>query len=823
MMKKIILTLTTFAVVNSISAQVDNNLIEAQKKATLDAIIKTDQNVLKTPTKPKPWLERAIAYLDLASFPDSTVSLKDLEASFKALDYISEAIKLDTREGEKGAIAKEAEVLITGNNTSKAYSAFMNMGVIKYQGKDYLSSFRYMSKASELAPNDTTSAMYTGVIAQLCEKNAEARKGYEYYISIGGKDVAIIYGLAQIYKVAKEEDAALSMIDKGIGIYPSNTDLRNERFNMLISFNRLDDAIKLLEKDINYGINDFKSMYNLTQLYIMNREDKKAKELQDKIISLYGIDKWEKAIENKDGRWEEEVSKTAESSPKQKEQVNNIITEEKKEFPVVAKENISPKEEVEMNSKIQEKTPPKEEITVISKNDLEPSDLKEIRLGLSKTYGLKTETTKLWTSLINLQKNFIIEKINFISGGWEQKEGHFPISYVKPNQKVILIWNDTKEKIIDSEFEIVESIGFNTWLVQNSIGRKGIINEKGEIIVPLEFSAIEVLDGIKDIDILEPQIFKCIKESIYNYTFPKPFTCKILTRQGKELANSNLEIEDIDLKYFTNSGKLYTVFIYNHTKDESYLNKYEFSICEYGDLPKNRFNGEYTDDYKRTPLNEFLKLYNPIVAPIRIGEINTGKNRPGVTKLFDLNKLIFITEVPNFVDVSIYSSPKKNELRIINENYIQCLISDKFKVLIPFIAKEIEPCIPIKDLVYWGVEVSPNKFLDSLYILKGINRNKAGIYNGIYKIGSGIILESNIIKELYTLSQRYILLETIDNTYNIFDTVMKKMALSRNYDRIGIKKEDDEFLMEARDTWDEIDGFVDCIFEGKSERISLPK
>ena len=265
-MKKVVLTLITVVMAaGSTFAQVDKALVEAQKKSILDAVKKTDESVKKSPTKPRLWLDRAVAYLDLASFPDSTVSTLDLEASFKAIEYIAEAVKLDTKEGKKGSIAKDAEKLLDGRE--KAYGALMNVGVIKYQGKDYLSSFRYMSKASEIAPKDTMSAMYTGVVAQLCQKDAEARKSYEHYMAIGGKDMAIIYGLAQIYKVAKEEEKALAMLDQGIALYPSNKDLRNEKFNMLISFNRIDQAITQLKGSVEKDPKDVMNLFNLGLLY----------------------------------------------------------------------------------------------------------------------------------------------------------------------------------------------------------------------------------------------------------------------------------------------------------------------------------------------------------------------------------------------------------------------------------------------------------------------------------------------------------------------------------------------------------------------------
>ena len=261
-------------------------MVEVQKKAIFEAVIKSDEAVKKSPTKPKPWLERAVAYLDLASFPDSTVALKDADASFKALEFIAEAVKLDTKDGKKGATAKEAEVLLTGRE--KAYGALMNMGVIKYQGKNYASSYKYMSKAAELSPNDTTSAMYTGVVAQLCQKDAEAKLAYEHYLKIGGKDMAIMYGLSQIYKVAKEEDKSLAIIDQAMVIYPANKDLKNEKFNMLIAFNRIDQAIAQLKITLDKDPKDAMSWLNLGLLFEnkVSGVNDEARKIQEKTFKV---------------------------------------------------------------------------------------------------------------------------------------------------------------------------------------------------------------------------------------------------------------------------------------------------------------------------------------------------------------------------------------------------------------------------------------------------------------------------------------------------------------------------------------------------------
>jgi uncharacterized coiled-coil protein SlyX len=260
-MKKLVLTLFTVAMAaGSTFAQADKALVEAQKKAILDAVKKSDDEAKKAPLKAKTWLNRAQAYLDLASFPDSTLALIDADASFKALDYINEAVKLDTKDGKKGSTAKDAEKLI---DDKKVYQAFMNLGVIKYQGKDFGKSYRYMSKASEINPKDTTASMYTGVVAQLSQMDAQAKVAYEHYLSIGGKDIAIIYGLAQIYKSEKQEDKALALLDEGIKLYPTNKDLKNEKFNALIAFNRIDQAMAQLKKTIESDPKDAMSLVNL--------------------------------------------------------------------------------------------------------------------------------------------------------------------------------------------------------------------------------------------------------------------------------------------------------------------------------------------------------------------------------------------------------------------------------------------------------------------------------------------------------------------------------------------------------------------------------
>ena len=86
---------------NTSFGQAEKMLLDAQKKSINDAIKKSDEEVKKTPTKAKSWLNRSQAYLELALFPDSSFALTNPEESFQALEFANEAIKLDVKEGKK--------------------------------------------------------------------------------------------------------------------------------------------------------------------------------------------------------------------------------------------------------------------------------------------------------------------------------------------------------------------------------------------------------------------------------------------------------------------------------------------------------------------------------------------------------------------------------------------------------------------------------------------------------------------------------------------------------------------------------------------------
>ncbi len=264
-------------------AQADKLLLEANRKAYSEAKKKADEAVMKKDSlKSKTWLTRGEAYLDIANSLDSVLIKAEPEAPYKAYAYFKKALAMDPASTAKKYLMvvkdKEGKSEVEGQ---KMYSAFMNAGITKYQVKNFPFALKDLQMAMEVSPKDTTAAMYTGVIGQLAKDDAAAAKGYEHFLELGGKDPAMIYALAQIYRNEKNEEKALATIDKGIALNPTNKDLKSEKINMLLGFKRLDSAIKELETSVNGGSKNVQEVINLAILY-----DNKSQEM-DKDIKGY--------------------------------------------------------------------------------------------------------------------------------------------------------------------------------------------------------------------------------------------------------------------------------------------------------------------------------------------------------------------------------------------------------------------------------------------------------------------------------------------------------------------------------------------------------
>ncbi|GAB4053059.1 tetratricopeptide repeat protein [Spirosoma litoris] len=256
---------------------------QAADAAATDAIKKekekSDKDITdaKAAAKASTWMDRAKTYQNIASSGNVKV---DSAAATTAYDAYKKVIELDKdKKGGPGKLAKEAEEAL---KSPGLYSAFMQQGVAKFQAKNYGEAVKSLTMASDINPKDTLAPLYSAIAAQQVKDNATAKTQLEKYIAGGGKDVAIYGSLAMLYRGDNEVDKALATLDKGIALAPSNKDLANEKINIMLSTNRMDEAISGMKAMVEKDPNNVQNLVNLSIVYnnIAHKSDEEVRKLE---------------------------------------------------------------------------------------------------------------------------------------------------------------------------------------------------------------------------------------------------------------------------------------------------------------------------------------------------------------------------------------------------------------------------------------------------------------------------------------------------------------------------------------------------------------
>jgi Tfp pilus assembly protein PilF len=259
---------------------VNKAIIEAEKKTILEAVKKADEEVDKAPTKAKLWLTRSQANLSVAFFrSDSSLATTIPDAAEKAWKYANEAIKLDTKDGKKGSVAKEVDKLIESQQFSIAY---LNMAVWHFQNKNFVAALPQMKMASDLAPKDSTIALNWAITADQIQEDEAAKVAYERYLSNGGKDIGVFLSLTRLYRNSNEEEKAIKYIDLAIAAYPGKGDvLREQKFGLFLAFKRFDEASEFLKQSLSVDPKN-----SLTYLRLGQLDEQKVSDLTDNIKQI---------------------------------------------------------------------------------------------------------------------------------------------------------------------------------------------------------------------------------------------------------------------------------------------------------------------------------------------------------------------------------------------------------------------------------------------------------------------------------------------------------------------------------------------------------
>ena len=276
-MKQVLVTLVACCLSVGVYAQaaVDAAMVDAAKKEKE----KSDKDITdaKASAKASTWMDRAKTYQNIAA--GGNIKL-DSAAATTAYDAYKKVIELDKdKKGSPGKLAKEAEDALKSPNL---YTAFMQQGVAKFQAKNFGDAMKSLTIAGDINPKDTLAPLYTAIAAQQMKDNATAKTQLEKYIAGGGKDVAIYGSLAMLYRGDNEMDKALATLDKGIALSPSSKDLANEKINIMLSSNRMDDAIASMKQMVEKDPNNVQNLVNLSIVYnnIAHKSDEEVRKIE---------------------------------------------------------------------------------------------------------------------------------------------------------------------------------------------------------------------------------------------------------------------------------------------------------------------------------------------------------------------------------------------------------------------------------------------------------------------------------------------------------------------------------------------------------------
>jgi hypothetical protein len=421
---------------------------------------------------------------------------------------------------------------------------------------------------------------------------------------------------------------------------------------------------------------------------------------------------------------------------------------------------------------------------------------------------------------------------DFLSGTRE------PEVYIKSNNKMILIWNDTKKRITKNEYDEIQKIGFNTYKVRINGYGCGIIDTAENIIIPIKYLDIYSLDPylyykiedgeIRQISNLEIQMFYGIewtglnKENLLkNPGFGKMISCDgSICRSAIILRNGNilkqLNTGHISASYFVNKGEVYNVFSFcenvknikpsgggRYCKEKSLIGKL-FSISDYV------FFGSLSSEWEGNVRNKFFE--NPLLMPIMIRNHPPGYSYPDTLRVFNFDKIRFESTVPWSIGKSLEKITKfyAKTTRLdpsSSRRIIYNLISSEGKEIIPFSLNYTTIERLDNHVIYNSSRDNPsglelyelaqnNIDNDSLILIsRDIIKDGRNYTNyGLYKLFLGEILSPRYKKITRVTNNFCIVEEHDDNSQNVIDLRTCKKVFQNNYDWIYYDTSNNYFL-----------------------------
>lgn len=376
------------------------------------------------------------------------------------------------------------------------------------------------------------------------------------------------------------------------------------------------------------------------------------------------------------------------------------------------------------------------------------------------------------------------------------------IIYYKPNGKMILIWGDSKERVVQNEYDEILQIGVNTYKVLKG-ENWGVIDSLGKTIIPFEYSNIEPVD---------PQLRYPENNQIYQSEYNlevQLFFCKKSgwTRENSIInRNGNVLIENTSptVNYFIHNKQLYTVFEQGD----------QFLIGRFGEIPKLAFEGKIYYDDAHNSVNFSKWLVNKLIKPVR---------KENEIIFFDFSKQSFIQWIPSFSNFGKSIGDKYlqtiTHLDNSSENFTLTILSNELTI-VEQDAKYLEvsdfPCLScyeeLPDVHFIQRQIDKDSLL--LFTIRDpeSSLNNPTELVGIYKIGYGELVEASY-ESISRVNKNICLITEADGIGNNFlDLKTLKKLFPNNFESIKEVSSGERNNLRV----------FECINEGKVTKVSFP-
>ncbi|QCK15250.1 tetratricopeptide repeat protein [Mangrovivirga cuniculi] len=279
-MKKVIF-LISFALITSLgfaqkknirkaeSALEDGNLSEA--KTLINQAITDD----KTKDMGETWFTRGNIYLAIAK-AEGGVSSPAFDEALESFNKVFEVEK-----------ENDPNYFVAQQKLQALYGDYINKGIKNFESNNYDSAYINFSTAEMVNPGDTLALLYSGYAAQNSQKFDEALEAYSDLIETGHAQPDVYIYAANLNMTNKENnEAAMTVINKGLEQYPENLDLLKTQIDVYKKMGKTEEAKASLIKAIEKEPDNYILHYVLGDIYDKEGEKEKAIAAYEKAVEV---------------------------------------------------------------------------------------------------------------------------------------------------------------------------------------------------------------------------------------------------------------------------------------------------------------------------------------------------------------------------------------------------------------------------------------------------------------------------------------------------------------------------------------------------------